>query len=62
MACATAIWVRSDGVNKRVQASFRRAGGSFSPAVNVSEAGQDAADAATDDSFRYVLMPVRLAG
>lgn len=42
---ATAIWVRSDGVNKRVQASFRRAGGAFSPAVTVSEAGQDAAEA-----------------
>jgi hypothetical protein len=37
-----AVWTRSDGANRRVQAAVRPTGGSFGPAQTLSEAGQPA--------------------
>lgn len=39
---ALAIWDRSDGTNRRVQAAFRASDRSFGPAQTISEPGQDA--------------------
>jgi hypothetical protein len=39
---AVAVWSRSNGVNTIVQASARAPGGVFAPAVDLSDAGQDA--------------------
>ena len=41
---ALAVWIRSDGTNNIVRSAFRPAGGAFAPAVDLSAAGQSAAD------------------
>jgi hypothetical protein len=41
---AVAVWERSDGTDRRVQAAIRPAGGAFSGPVNISVGGQSAFD------------------
>ena len=42
---ATVVWLRSDGINERVQATTRTPYGSWSAPITVSEAGSDASNA-----------------
>lgn len=61
---AIAVWLRSDGQNARVQVAFCPAGGTFGPAVDVSEAGRDAfvPSASLDAAGNAVMVWVRSDG
>jgi hypothetical protein len=61
---ALAVWTRSDGLNGRIQAAYRQAGGSFGTPVTVSDAGGDASgpDVTMDSTGKATVVWSRFDG